>query len=140
MSDNNPPKRPGVGVGVFIKKDGKFLLGKRLGAHGEATWCTPGGHLEYGESWEACATREVAEETGLKIKNIQFVTLTNDIFEDEHKHYITICMRSDWDSGEAKIMEQDKFTELGWFALDELPAPLFLPLQNLSLTDIANKL
>ncbi len=43
-------KRPKVGLGVLIFKDGKVLLGKRKGAHGEGTWCPPGGHLEFGET------------------------------------------------------------------------------------------
>lgn len=61
-------KRPAVGVGVLIFNDKKqMLLGKRKGSHGAGTWCNPGGHLEFGESFEQCAIREVEEETGLKI-------------------------------------------------------------------------
>ena len=44
------PKIPRVGVGVIVQRDGRILLGKRLGAHGEGTWALPGGHLEFGES------------------------------------------------------------------------------------------
>ena len=73
-------ERPKVGVGVIIVKEGKILLGKRKNAHGEGTWCPPGGHLELGESYEECAKRETFEETGLQIKNLQFITATNDIF------------------------------------------------------------
>lgn len=133
-------KRPQVGVGVFVMKDGKFLMGKRRGSHGEGAWCTPGGHLEYGESWADCSSREVMEETGVSIKNIGFIALTNDVFSEEGKHYITICMRCDWESGEPKILEPDKFIELGWFTLDTLSNPLFLPLQNLDKKHIRNLL
>lgn len=49
----------------------------------------PGGHLEYGESFEECARREVLEETGLEVGNIQFRTATNDVF-GEGKHYVTV--------------------------------------------------
>ena len=85
-------KRPKVGVGVIIIKGNKVLLGKRKNSHGEGSWCFPGGHLEFNESLENCAKREVLEETGVKIKNIRFETITNDIFKDEGKHYITIFM------------------------------------------------
>ena len=73
-------ERPKVGVGVIIVKEGKILLGERKNAHGEGTWCPPSGHLELGESYEECAKRETFEETGLQIKNLQFITATNDIF------------------------------------------------------------
>jgi 8-oxo-dGTP diphosphatase len=53
--------RPKVGIGVFIFKDGKFLMGCRKGTHGAGTWSVPGGHLEFGESFEECAEREALE-------------------------------------------------------------------------------
>lgn len=52
----------------------------------------PGGHLEFGESFENCATREILEETGLTVQNARFLTATNDVMEDEGKHYVTIFM------------------------------------------------
>lgn len=125
------PDRPQVGIGVIIIKDGKVLLGQRKNAHGEGSWCPPGGHLEFGETWQECVERETKEETGLKIKNIRFGMTTNDIFPKEKKHYITIHMLVDYDSGEAKVMEPDKCERWEWFAWNELPRPLFIPTQNL---------
>ena len=124
-------KRPKVGVGVVVIKDGKILLGKRKNAHGKGAWCFPGGHLEFNESWEDCALRETMEETGITIKNIRFGTATNDIFQAEGKHYITIFMLSDYGSGEVKIMEPEKCERWDWFEWDNLPQPLFVPIQNL---------
>jgi len=124
-------KRPKVGVGVFVLKDGKILLGKRKNAHGKGTWCLPGGHLEFNEELEECAKREVLEETGVSIKNIRFATITNDMFRKEGKHYITIFMLSDYDSGEVKVMEPEKCEKWDWFEWNNLPLPLFTPMQNL---------
>ena len=123
--------RPAVGVGVFIFKDGKFLMGKRIGSHGKDTWSVPGGYLEHGEDFEQCAQREVMEETGVKIKNIKFYTTVNNIFHDEKSHSITVFMFSDWASGKPKTMEPDKFVEVGWFSFKNLPEPLFLPIIQL---------
>ena len=61
-SGNSPAVR--VGVGVLVLREGRVLLGRRQGAHGAGTWALPGGHLEFGESVEACARRELLEETG----------------------------------------------------------------------------
>lgn len=124
-------QRPKVGLGVCIVKDGKVLLGKRKNAHDEGSWCFPGGHLEFGESYEDCARRETAEEAGITIKNIRFVTATNDVFLQEQKHYITIYMLAEYDSGEVKVMEPGRQIGWQWFDWGNLPSPLFLPTQNL---------
>src|SRR5436309_1031409 len=81
-----------VGVGVFVfNAAGAFIMGKRKGSHGAGiyfqairihfyyyiqfltcslgTWALPGGHLDFGESFETCAMREILEETGLQIKD-----------------------------------------------------------------------
>jgi len=130
VSEAQPKMRPGVGVGVIIKKDGKVLLQKRIGAHGAGSWSFPGGHLEYGESPEQTAVRETLEEVGVSVRNPKVVGVTNDISHEEGKHYITIFVEADYVGGEAKANEPDRVSEVGWFALDNLPSPLFLPLKN----------
>jgi 8-oxo-dGTP diphosphatase len=124
-------KRPKVGVGVVVIKEGEMLLGKRKNAHGEGTWSFPGGHLEYKESWEDCAIRETLEETGLSINNVRFGTVTNDIFHEEQKHYVTIIMLSDYESGDLCLMEPDKCEKWEWFTWDKLPDALFVSIENL---------
>jgi 8-oxo-dGTP diphosphatase len=123
--------RPKVGTGIIIRKDRKILLGKRKGAHGIGTWSFPGGHLEFFETLEDCAKRETEEETGLKVNGVRFLTITNDFFKQENKHYITIFMSADYIDGEAEIKEPDKWETWNWFSINELPQPLFLPIENL---------
>jgi len=128
---NNRKCRPEIGVGVCIIKDGKVLLGKRTNAHGDGSWSFPGGHLEMYETLENCAEREVLEETDLKIKNTRFAGVTNDIFPEEKKHYITLFIIADFDSGQLRTMEPEKCSEWNWFSWGKLPQPLFLPIRNL---------
>ncbi len=125
------PVRPAVGVAVLVIKDGKTLLGCRKGAHGTGTWAFPGGHLEFGESIETCAKREVLEETGLVVGNIRHQAFTNDIFVAENKHYATLFVRADYVAGEVAVMEPDKCEQWAWFEWGDFPAPLFLSLANL---------
>ena len=123
-------RRLQVGVGVFVKRKGKILVGKRKGSHGGGTWALPGGHLEPGESFETCCKREVLEETGLMINNIGPVVFTNDIFPDEGLHYITLFFKGDYESGEAIVAEPHHCEEWRWVYLEHIPQPIFLPLRN----------
>lgn len=114
-----------VGIAVFVFKEGTFLMQRRAGSHGAGSWSVPGGHLEFGESFEDTARREVKEETDLEIKNIRFGAITNDHFADEGKHYVTIWMLSNWSGGIERITEPDKCTAQAWHTFADLPQPLF---------------
>lgn len=120
-------EQPRVGVGVMILRDGKVLIGKRKGSHGEGEYAWPGGHLEYMESIEACVRREVHEETGMEVENIRFLRLMN-LKTYAPRHYIDIAMVADWKAGDPIVMEPEKIDAWEWRALDDLPEPLFAPL------------
>ena len=60
-----PEQTPKTGVGILIIKDNKVLSHKRAGSHGAGEYAFPGGHLEYMETVEQGAKREVMEETGV---------------------------------------------------------------------------
>lgn len=126
-----PEKRPLVGVGVIVVKDGAVLLGKRKNSHGAGAWQFPGGHLEYSESVFECALREVSEETGLTIRNMRTGPYTNDYFRSDEKHYITLYVIADWKHGEPKVLEPEKCETWDWFEWPTLTRPLFLPIENL---------
>jgi 8-oxo-dGTP diphosphatase len=122
---------PKVGVAIIITKGNQILLIRRKNVHGAGSWSTPGGHLDFGETPEACARREALEETGVEITNIRFRAITNDVFTAPGKHYISIWMESEYLSGEAHIAADYEVEEIGWFTWDALPEPLFLPFENL---------
>src|SRR4051812_39121672 len=92
------PKRPMVGVAALVTRGELVLLLRRHGSHGAGSWSTPGGHLEFGETPEQCAIREAFEEVGLVIERMKFRAITNDLFETEGKHYITIWMQGECDA------------------------------------------
>ncbi|MFP4305774.1 MAG: NUDIX domain-containing protein [Desulfococcaceae bacterium] len=124
-------ERPRVGVGVIVRRNGKILLGRRRGTHGAGAWALPGGHLEFGETPEACAAREVREETGLRIENPRRGPFTNDFFTDAGLHYVTIYVMAEWAGGEPEVREPHRCREWGWFSRHALPAPRFPSLRNL---------
>ena len=122
-------KRPQAGIGVLITKEDQVLLKQRRNSHGDGTWSTPGGHLEYGESLEECTIRETQEEIGITITDVTFLAITNDVFEEQH--YITIWMAGKYVSGEPTMNAANEMSAVGWFSWDALPEPLFSPFENL---------
>lgn len=123
--------RPGVGVAAIIVQNTKVLLGLRRGAHGAGDWGFPGGHIEFGESFEEAVRREVREETGLTVQGIEPAAFTNDIFEHEGKHYITLFFRTEVGPGEPQVREPERCVQWAWFAWDSLLPNLFLAVRNL---------
>jgi 8-oxo-dGTP diphosphatase len=126
--------KPRVGIGVVIcDKAGRILLGRRnkddirkpSRLRDDWDWSLPGGALEFGETFEECAIREVKEETNLDIKNPVQISLYNDI--DEFAHWVTFGMYTAEFSGTPTTAEYHKFVEWKWFALDALPENIFLP-------------
>ncbi|KAJ2237942.1 hypothetical protein H4R99_000663 [Coemansia sp. RSA 1722] len=125
-----------VGVGCFVtyryQDTTYFLLGERQGSHGSSTWGLPGGHLEMGESWPSCARREVAEESGLLLSDISYINATNDIFDPQKLHYVTIFMKGTAISQEAeeetmpppppvaRLLEPDKCRMWAWVSWKEM--------------------
>lgn len=122
-------KRPFIGVGVAALRNGKVLLGKRKGAHGAGNWSFAGGHLEFFESVEECARRELIEETGLKAFSLKLGPWTEDLIEE--KHYVTLFVFASHLVGEPKLLEPHKCDGWGWFTWDTLPTPLFSPIRSL---------
>ncbi len=100
-------ERPKIGIGVIILRFGKVLLGERMSSHGAGTFTLPGGHLEFGESFENTARREVKEETGLKkliIKGV--VSISNDL--SYNKHYVTVGILTESTKGDPVDVEPTK--------------------------------
>ena len=129
---NGDKRYPGVGIGVIVVKDGRVLVGKRTSGTGNGTWALPGGKLEFGESWEECARRELKEEAGIEVKNLSFAHVLNDITpEYNNTHYITIYMQGEYAGGDVRANEPDKIAEFQWSEWENIPEPRFSPLKNL---------
>ena len=132
MSDDKP--RVGAGLGVIIvRDDGHILLGRRhvdpdkadSAFRSAGEWCLPGGKLDWGETLEEGAKREVQEETGLIIEDPEVISIHN--CKNEHAHFMTAGLVAKKWTGEPQVMEPDEITEWGWFDLDALPQPRYFP-------------
>lgn len=123
-----------LGVGVLIVRDGRVLLGERLGSHGARTWAAPGGHPDPGETPEACARRETAEETGLVIGALERAPWTVDDFPETGRRYVTLFVVAHDAVGEPVPREPAACAGWSWHRWAALPRPLFAPLASLVAT------
>lgn len=119
--------RPLVGVGVVFIREDRVFLAKRQGSHGEDTWASAGGHLEWGETLEECARREALEELGVVVGNLRFLCLSNIVAYD--RHYVDVEFLGDIGDQEPTLAEPKAFSESGWFPLEGLPEPIFVAAQ-----------
>jgi 8-oxo-dGTP diphosphatase len=132
-------QRPYVGMGILVQRGNQILLGKRRGSHGAGYYAAPGGHLEYGESFELAVRREVREETGLEITNLRLLAVGNYLFtrpaqarqEAGQRHYVDVDFVCEAPVGEAQLREPDKCEGWAWYTLGALPEPLFIVTQRM---------
>ncbi|KAL6863851.1 NUDIX hydrolase domain-like protein [Trichoderma novae-zelandiae] len=148
-TENQQEEKPAVRVGVstvLMNDEGEFLVGKRIGSHGEGTWQFPGGHIDHGETVANCAVREMKEETELEVEFKGIFAITNDVFVKEVKHYITLfslCVMKD-PNAVPVLVEPHKCQGWVWKSWEDLmkihdaaesgasTERLFLPIENLA--------
>ena len=101
-------KVPRIVVGVLIyNNNNQFFLAK---SHKwKNKWIVPGGHLEWGESLEQGVKREVLEETGLKVFDLQLINVQESIFSEEFhdkRHFIFLDYICKAENNEVKLNEE----------------------------------
>jgi 8-oxo-dGTP diphosphatase len=114
-------------VGCIPVHQGRILLVRSQ----RGFWSTPGGHLDFGESPVDAAIRETLEETGVTVRDLEFVAITNDVIADSGKHYVTIWLRGVVDDPAVAIRDTAEIAEAAWFDPDSLPGPRHIYFDNL---------
>ncbi|HZS03477.1 MAG TPA: NUDIX domain-containing protein [Blastocatellia bacterium] len=114
-----------VGMGVLVMREGRVLLGRRRGSHGDGYYAAPGGHIEFGESFAEAARREVREETGLEVTQLRLLSVGNYLF-DGSRHYVDVDFVCEAPGGEPQLCEPEKCDGWAWYDPDALPEPLFV--------------
>lgn len=111
----------------MVIKDGQVLLGQRKGGGHDGLYAFPGGQLEWFEEFVDCAKRELIEECGQEfvVSEPRFFCVNNVIDQERNKHYLSVVMIAEWQSGEPQNAEPDKCSGWRWFKADQLPANIF---------------
>jgi len=110
---------------VFIRNlTGQILFQQRTYPHG--LWGLPGGLMELGESPQETVRREIEEETGLLLGELElFGVYSGEKYlctaqnGDEFQVVTTVYITDDY-RGEPAVMDEESLT-FEWFDLDKLP-------------------
>jgi 8-oxo-dGTP diphosphatase len=100
-----PASRPQLAVSAVIFRDGKVLLVRRSRSPGKGFYSLPGGRVEYGESLHAALSREVDEETGLKIE-ILGLAGWREVLPGSGSHYVIMSFAARWAGREPVLNEE----------------------------------
>ena len=102
---------------VFVVDGPRVLLIRKKRGLGAGKINGPGGRLEPGESFEACAAREVREEVGLRVSDLEHLGTLRFQFSDG---YSTFVYAYRTESFEGEPVETDEALPL-WFEQDAIP-------------------
>ena len=94
------------------------LVRRRNEPHG---WALPGGFVDYGETLEQAAVREVKEETGLDVTLTRQLHAYSDPARDPRGHTISVVFVG---TAQGEPAGADDAAEARFFDFDALPGPI----------------
>ncbi len=106
---------------VAVRRGNEILLANHLRHKDNKMYTTLAGFVEVGESFEQTVEREVFEETGIKVKNIQYVGSQPWAFPNSEM----VAFIAEYASGEIQLQEEEIY-DAKWFNFDE-PLPELPP-------------
>lgn len=119
--------RPAVTADCVVitkETEPKVLLIQRGNEPFKGQWAFPGGFMNMDETTEQCAIRELEEETGLKVTEIQQIGAYSKVDRDPRGRTVTVAYLAIIDKVEA-VKGLDDAAEAQWFSLSSLPKLAF---------------
>jgi ADP-ribose pyrophosphatase YjhB (NUDIX family) len=116
------PDRPFLAVSAAIIREGRILLVRRARPPALGLYTFPGGVVEAGETLLDALSREVREETALKIEPIGFAGHREIIVRGEDgrlaRHFVILAFAAHWRAGEPAL--SDELAEAHWVEPDAM--------------------
>ncbi|HEY9784386.1 MAG TPA: NUDIX hydrolase, partial [Candidatus Obscuribacterales bacterium] len=118
-------KRPGHAIPttrvsvIVITEDKKILLVRHRKGNRQY-WVLPGGRLEYGETFQECAVRELKEETGLEVEFERFLFLSEAIAPDRSRHIVNVYIKANVVGGTMKVGNEPVLAGVDYIPLKDL--------------------
>lgn len=120
MIDSIPPSHPQLAVSAAIFRDGKILLVRRARSPGRGFYSLPGGRVEFGEALHTALTREIDEETALRVEIVGLAAWREVLpgTGGGGGHYLIMSFAARWSAGEPRL--NDELDDFKWLAPDAL--------------------
>lgn len=121
-------QRPFAQVAVFVmdkSRPGRVILGKRKNFLGGGLYQVPCGEIEFGETWEEAACREVFESTAMHVCDLSVCSIVDTVEQTAGYHAVTVFMRGSVDGSQAvqpEAMQPDLCDSWHWRQWQELPS------------------
>lgn len=106
---------PTPAVIVRVEKEGQILLARHV-QRIPHLWTCLAGYVELGESLEDAVRREVREEVGLEVDDVQYVASQHWPYPNQ----LMVGFRAQWRAGELKL-QPEELSEARWFDPAHLP-------------------
>ncbi len=125
-------RNPVPAAGVILERKGEVLMVKRRYAPRVGAWCLPAGFMEYGETPEHCAVREVEEETGLVVRLTGLFGVYAGM-DDPRARAVLILYTAEREGG--RLHPGDDALEAEWFPRAALPRAIAFAAHRQALKD-----
>jgi 8-oxo-dGTP diphosphatase len=103
----------------------RVLLIRRKREPFAGSWAMPGGFVDENERLADAARRELEEETGVKVADLEQLYTAGDPGRDPRGWTVSVAYLARINADEVKPVAADDAAEVGWFALDDLPQLAF---------------
>lgn len=111
---------------IVISAEKRILLVKhRKGS--KQYWVLPGGRLEYGETFQECAEREIQEETGLEVAVDKMVFVSEAIAPDRSRHIVNVYLTARVTGGTMLLGNEPVLAAVDFLPLSELETNTLYP-------------
>jgi 8-oxo-dGTP pyrophosphatase MutT (NUDIX family) len=105
---------------VAITHEDKVLLVKTLVGNGK--WKMPGGGIRKGETPQDCASREILEETGLKVTPVELEPLGESVYRSNGFSFKCYRYGIELKSPKKPVIITKEIAEAQWMPIDSLNA------------------
>lgn len=110
-----------VRIAVVIPRGNEILLVRHV-KKGRTYWLVPGGGLDFGETIDDCARREVKEETNLDIKLLKLLFISESVSVEHERHLMNLTFLGQASNSydDIKVLLDDRVQEARFVPVEKI--------------------